>query len=103
MLVLTRKQNEGIIIGDDIVVTVLNIEKDKIRLGIQAPRSIRVIREELLVEIREENRLAVQSEYNPIDLIMSQLANKNESENNTDSDSNIANDTASDNVSDINK
>lgn len=76
MLVLTRKQNEGIIIGDDIVVTVLNIEKDKIRLGIQAPRSIRVIREELLVEIREENRLAVQSEYNPIDLIMSQLANK---------------------------
>lgn len=97
MLVLTRKQNEGIIIGDDIVVTVLNIEKDKIRLGIQAPRSIRVIREELLVEIKEENRLAVQSEYNPLDLVIPQLANNNSSGNNTDSD--IACDSAPDNIS----
>jgi carbon storage regulator len=66
MLVLTRKQNEGILIGNDIVVTVINIEGDKIRLGIEAPKNIRVIREELLKEIGQENRMAAHSEYQPI-------------------------------------
>lgn len=66
MLVLTRKQNEGILIGNDIVITVINIEGDKIRLGIEAPKNVRVIREELLREIGQENRMAAQSEYRPI-------------------------------------
>jgi carbon storage regulator len=66
MLVLTRKQNEGILIGNDIVVTVINIEGDKIRLGIEAPKNIRVIREELLKEIGQENKMAAHSEYRPI-------------------------------------
>ena len=66
MLLLTRKLNEGILIGKDIVVTVVNIEKDKIRLGIEAPRDIRVIREELIAEIGQENMLAAQSQFLPI-------------------------------------
>jgi carbon storage regulator len=66
MLVLTRKQNEGILIGSDIIVTVINIEGDKIRLGIEAPKNIRVIREELLKEIGAENKMAAHSEYQPI-------------------------------------
>ncbi|SHH83071.1 carbon storage regulator, CsrA [Sporobacter termitidis DSM 10068] len=66
MLVLTRKQNEGILIGNDIVVTVINIDGDKIRLGIEAPKNVRVIREELVVEIGQENKLAAHSEYQPI-------------------------------------
>lgn len=66
MLVLTRKQNEGILIGNDIKVTVINIDGDKIRLGIDAPKSIRVIREELIAEIGQENRMAALSEYRPI-------------------------------------
>lgn len=66
MLVLTRKQNEGILIGNDIVITVINIEGDKIRLGIDAPKNVRVIREELLTEIGMENKMAANSEYQPI-------------------------------------
>lgn len=63
MLVLTRKQNEGILIGSDILVTVINIDGDKIRLGIDAPKNVRVIRQELTAEIGQENRMAAQSAY----------------------------------------
>ncbi|HPE16924.1 MAG TPA: carbon storage regulator CsrA [Oscillospiraceae bacterium] len=66
MLVLTRKQNEGILIGSDITVTVISIDGDKIRLGIQAPKSVRVIREELTAEIGQENRMAARSAYFPL-------------------------------------
>lgn len=66
MLVLTRKQNEGILIGSDILVTVISIDGDKIRLGIDAPKNVRVIREELLAEIGQENKMAAQSAYFPI-------------------------------------
>jgi carbon storage regulator len=66
MLVLTRKQNEGILIGNDIMVTVINVDGDKVRLGIEAPKNIRVIREELLKEIGQENKMAAHSEYQPI-------------------------------------
>lgn len=69
MLVLTRKENEGILIGSDIAITVINIDKDKIRLGIEAPKSVRVIREELVAEIGQENIMAAQSSYLPIKLI----------------------------------
>ena len=48
MLVLTRRKNQSIVIGDEIVVTVLEVKGDQIRLGITAPREIQVYREELL-------------------------------------------------------
>ncbi len=66
MLVLTRKQNEGILIGNEIKITLIDIDGDKVRLGIEAPRNVRVIREELLAEIGKENRMAVMSEYVPV-------------------------------------
>lgn len=47
MLVLTRKKNERILIGDDIVVSVADIRGDVVRIGIDAPRSVRIVREEL--------------------------------------------------------
>ena len=65
MLVLTRKLNEGILIGSDITVTVISIDGDKVRIGIQAPTNVRVIREELTAEIGQENRMAAQSSYFP--------------------------------------
>ncbi len=68
MLVLTRKQNEGILIGGDITVTVIGIDRDKIRLGIEAPKHIRVIRQELLIEVSQENLIAAQSPYLPLNL-----------------------------------
>jgi carbon storage regulator len=54
MLVLTRKSNQSIMIGDDIEVSVLAIMGEKVRIGIQAPRDIPVFRKEVYVEIREE-------------------------------------------------
>lgn len=49
MLVLTRKSNQSIVIGDDIVVTVLEVRGDQIRLGISAPRDVAVHREEVWI------------------------------------------------------
>jgi carbon storage regulator len=54
MLVLTRKSNQSIMIGDDIEVSVLAIMGEKVRIGIQAPRDIPVFRKEVYVEIRDE-------------------------------------------------
>jgi carbon storage regulator len=58
VLILSRRLNESIVISDDIVVTVLEIRGDQVRLGIRAPRSVTVHREEVQREILEENREA---------------------------------------------
>ncbi|MFL5825119.1 MAG: carbon storage regulator CsrA [Thermoleophilaceae bacterium] len=54
MLVLTRKANQSIMIGDDIEVSVLAIMGEKVRIGIEAPRSIPVFRKEVYLEIQQE-------------------------------------------------
>ena len=54
MLVLTRKSNQSIMIGDEIEVSVLAIMGEKVRIGIQAPRDIPVFRKEVYVEIQQE-------------------------------------------------
>ncbi len=54
MLVLTRKSNQSIMIGDDIEITVLSVMGEKVRIGIQAPREIPVFRQEVYVEIQQE-------------------------------------------------
>jgi carbon storage regulator len=54
MLVLTRKSNQSIMIGDDIEVSVLSIMGEKVRIGIQAPRNIPVFRKEVYLEIQQE-------------------------------------------------
>src|SRR5215208_6897445 len=53
MLVLTRKGNQSIMIGDDIEVSVLAIMGEKVRIGINAPRSVPVFRKEIYLEIQE--------------------------------------------------
>lgn len=58
MLVLTRRAGESIMIGDDIVITVLDVRGDQIRLGIRAPRSVAVHREEVYAELQEANLAA---------------------------------------------
>ena len=50
MLVLSRKQNQRIRVGESVVVTVVRVSGDKVRLGIEAPESMRVLREELDVD-----------------------------------------------------
>ena len=53
MLVLTRKTNQSIMIGDDIEISVLAVMGEKVRIGIEAPRSVPVFRKEVYVEIQE--------------------------------------------------
>ena len=55
MLVLTRKLGEKILIGDDIVITVLDVRGDSIRLGVDAPRGISIQRAEILKAVTEAN------------------------------------------------
>jgi carbon storage regulator len=54
MLVLTRKSNQSIMIGDDVEVTVLSVMGEKVRIGIQAPQEIPVFRKEIYLEIHRE-------------------------------------------------
>ncbi len=58
MLVLTRRVDESIVIRDDIVVTVLSVEGDRVKLGVQAPREVLVLRQELLQAVEAQNRAA---------------------------------------------
>ena len=62
MLVLSRKEKEGVLIGDDITITVTRIEGDKVRIGIEAPKDVLIRRHELLTQwdapaARPTNRL----------------------------------------------
>lgn len=58
MLALSRKKGEGIIIGDDIELIILEVGKDQVRIGINAPKDITIHRKEIYVQIQEENRIA---------------------------------------------
>ena len=57
MLVLTRKSIQSIMIGDDIEISVLAIMGEKVRIGIEAPRSVPVFRREVYVEIQEDREV----------------------------------------------
>ena len=58
MLVLTRKKDQALIISDNIEITVLDIQGDQIRLGVNAPKSIKIYRKEIYLEIQAENKAA---------------------------------------------
>ena len=64
MLVLARKINESIMIGDEIEIVVIDIKGDQIKLGIKAPRRISVHRKEIYEEIQAENIAAMRSDLN---------------------------------------
>ena len=55
MLVLTRKTNQSIMIGDEVEISVLAVIGEKVRIGIEAPRAVPVFRKEVYVEIQEES------------------------------------------------
>jgi carbon storage regulator len=58
MLVLSRRPGESVVLGEDITITVLEVRGDVVRVGIDAPRSLKVHRAELLVQLEESNREA---------------------------------------------
>lgn len=57
MLILTRRQTETVVIGDNITITVLNIRGGRVRIGVNAPREISVNREEILEKTRRGHRM----------------------------------------------
>ncbi|BDU51078.1 carbon storage regulator CsrA [Haliovirga abyssi] len=61
MLVLSRKKNESIIIGDDIEIVVVDVKGDQVKIGIKAPRKVTVHRAEVYAEIQKENEIAAKN------------------------------------------
>lgn len=59
MLALSRKQNEAIVVGNDIEITILEIKGDQVKIGIQAPKSVPVYRRELYMQIKDANQEAI--------------------------------------------
>lgn len=64
MLILSRKKDESIIVGNDIEIIVIGIEDDKVKLGINAPKNIDIHRKEIYLQIQEENQKASQVKNN---------------------------------------
>ncbi|MHC4269178.1 MAG: carbon storage regulator CsrA [Planctomycetota bacterium] len=62
MLILTRKLDESIIIGENIQISIVDISKINIKLGINAPKNIAIYREEVFLKIKEENKNASSSD-----------------------------------------
>ena len=58
MLILTRRPGERVVIGEDILVTVMGVSGHTVRLGIEAPRGVSIYREEIWLAVKEENRAA---------------------------------------------
>lgn len=72
MLVLTRKVNEEIQIGDDIEIKVLSVSGDQIKIGIVAPKHVEIHRKEIYLSIQEENNKAAEAPLN----LLEQLKNR---------------------------
>ncbi len=73
MLVLTRKSNQSIMIGDEIEVSVLAIMGEKVRIGIQAPRDIPVFRKEVYLEIQQEHASGGKAARDEVDAALNSL------------------------------
>lgn len=73
MLVLTRKNNQSIIIGDNVEIMVVEIRGDQVKLGIKAPKSVTIYRAEIYNEIMNENKLAMASGLDKLGAINSIL------------------------------
>ncbi|HNR03620.1 MAG TPA: carbon storage regulator CsrA [Bacillota bacterium] len=59
MLVLTRKKDEAVVIGDDIEIIISEISEDKVKIAIKAPKNIKIFRKELIKAVEDENRKSV--------------------------------------------
>ena len=80
MLVLTRKLGEGIVFGHEVTLKILEIHKNQIKLGIEAPQDVRIYRDEVYRQIKEENLKASMAQKSDIESVvdnLNQLLGKN--------------------------
>ncbi len=61
MLRITRRAGERIVLGDDVIIEVTEVKGGTVRIGIEAPRSVRIYREELWLEVKRENEAAARA------------------------------------------
>ncbi len=76
MLVLTRKTGDGIIIGDDIIIKIIEMKGGGIRIGIDAPKNKKIYRQEVYDRICQENREAAQWDPTDLDSLSANLSKK---------------------------
>ena len=69
MLVLSRKKNESVVVGDNVQITVLEITGNRVRLGINAPHEVPVMREELLAQMNRERELVVEMSLEDLEAV----------------------------------
>lgn len=74
MLVLSRKKDQGIVIGENIELTIIEIQGDQVRIGIKAPRNVSIYRKEIFLEIQDENKKAASSGVVKLDEIIKKKA-----------------------------
>ncbi len=78
MLVLTRKMGEGISIGDTIKIKIVEIKGNQVRLGIDAPVALRILREEIYEKVQNENKLAADWDLADFRKVIDSFAKGNE-------------------------
>ena len=66
MLIITRRAGQKVVLGDDITIEVMEIVGNNVRLGVAAPKSLPVYREEIWAAVKEENQAAAKTEANPL-------------------------------------
>ncbi len=76
MLVLSRKRDESIIIGDDIVITVVDIKGEQVKIGVTAPKSVSIHRKEVYEAIQQENLAAARTEVQNLSGLVKVLQKK---------------------------
>ena len=69
MLVLTRKRNQSIVVNDNIELTIIDIQGDQVRVGINAPKDVKVFRKEVYIEMTEENQRASNVQMDALNIL----------------------------------
>ena len=80
MLVLTRKKNQSIVVNDNIELTIIDIQGDQVRVGINAPRDVKVFRKEVYVEMTEENQRASNVEMEALNMLKNAIKRQRNSQ-----------------------
>lgn len=73
MLVLTRKVNQSFMIGEDIEVVIVECKDGSVKLGIEAPKSIKIFRKEIFEEIKDENKEALDTDINLLNKVLNKI------------------------------